>query len=64
MDPLKIYNHLNTAIQQLGMVRERDIFTDNERALLFICYDNMVEIRDLLSGRLPSVSAEAKVSFK
>ena len=59
MTPEEIYDRLQNAITLLASIRRRDIFSKREQDLLWICYDNMTEIKDLLVSRLPpTISSE------
>ena len=58
MNPEEIYKRLESAIKDLNMIRSRDIFSANEQALLYICVDNLGEIKDLLVTKLPPIVAD------
>ena len=58
MTPEEIYLRLQNALTLLASIRRRDIFTKREQDLLWICFDNMTEIKDLLVSRLPPIVGE------
>ena len=58
MTPEEIYDRLQNALTLLQSIRRRDIFTKREQDLLWICFDNMNEIKDLLVSRLPPTISE------
>ena len=58
MTPREIYNQLLSAIGSLNKIRSRDVFSANEQALIYICIDNLNEIKDLLISKLPPIVAD------
>jgi hypothetical protein len=56
MTKLEIYNRLNTACELVHEVRDRDCFSETDQSILWIVDDLLIEIRDRLSGKLPSSS--------